>query len=368
MAQDTSGTSVEDTTYAAAVSAAAETAAGAATESAVARSTSDWRERLGSHERPVDVTVVLPAYDEQDSIQGIHDQVVEVLDGTSATYEILFVDDGSSDDTWERIQQVAAADEHVRALRHRRNYGKASALANGFSFARGEIVVTSDADMQYDPEDIVRLLEKLCDGYDVVSAEKVVRRDPLSKRLPSKFFNFFVRTTTGVELHDFNAGLKAYRHEAAEDLVQYGYGELHRFFILLAARRGWSVAEVPVESRYRTTGKSKYGAERYVRGALDFLTVVFLSGYAERPLHLLGGMGLMLSGLGTIGVAVAAWLGLVTYRPLVSIAWLIVSSLAVVTGVQLIAFGLLAEMLHNLEHRVEGRGKISEVVRSPRHA
>ena len=330
---------------------------------AVAQSTSTWRERLGSHERPVDVTVVLPAYNEQDSIQGVHDQVAGVLDATFATYEILFVDDGSTDATWERIQQVAAGDERVRALRHRRNYGKASALANGFAFARGEIVVTSDADMQYDPEDIVRLLEKLCAGWDVVSAEKVVRRDPLSKRLPSKFFNFFVRTTTGVDLHDFNAGLKAYRHEAAEDLIAYGYGELHRFFILLAARRGYSVAEVPVESRYRTTGRSKYGAERYVRGALDFLTVVFLSGYAERPLHLLGGMGLLLCTLGTLGVGAAAWLGLVTYRPLVSIAWLLVSSLAVVTGVQLLAFGLLAEMVHNLEHKSEGRGKISEVVR-----
>jgi glycosyltransferase involved in cell wall biosynthesis len=339
---------------------------GAAAESAAAQSTSNWRKRLGAHDRPVDVSVVLPAYNEEDSIQGIHDQVVQVLDATSATYEILFIDDGSTDATWERIQQVAAADERVRALRHRRNYGKASALANGFAFARGEIIVTSDADMQYDPEDIVRLLEKMCDGWDVVSAEKVVRRDPLSKRIPSKFFNFFVRTTTGVDLHDFNAGLKAYRHDAAEDLIGYGYGELHRFFILLAARRGYSVAEVPVESRYRTTGKSKYGAERYVRGALDYLTVIFLSGYAERPLHLLGGTGLLLCTLGTIGVAAAAWLGLVTHRPLVSIAWLIVSSLAVVTGVQLIAFGLLAEMVHNLEHKSEGRGKISEVVRPTR--
>jgi glycosyltransferase involved in cell wall biosynthesis len=339
---------------------------GAAAESAAAQSTSTWRERLGRIDRPVDVSVVLPAYNEEDSIQGIHDQVVDVLDATSATYEILFIDDGSIDATWERIQQLAATDERVRALRHRRNYGKASALANGFAFARGEIIVTSDADMQYDPDDIVRLLEKLCDGWDVVSAEKVVRRDPLSKRIPSKFFNFFVRSTTGVDLHDFNAGLKAYRHEAAEDLVRYGYGELHRFFILLAARRGWSVAEVPVESRYRTTGKSKYGAERYLRGALDYLTVIFLSGYAERPLHLLGGTGLTLSGFGTLGVIVAAWLGLVTHRPLVSIAWLIVSSLAVVTGVQLIAFGLLAEMVHNLEHKSEGRGKISEVVRPTR--
>ena len=361
MTENAADTPVESRTYAAVLS-----AAGPAAESAVARSTSDWRERLGSHEKPVDVTVVLPAYNEEDSIQGIHDQVVEVLDATSATYEILFVDDGSTDATWERIQQVAASDERVRALRHRRNYGKASALGNGFAFARGEIVVTSDADMQYDPQDIVRLLEKLCDGWDVVSAEKVVRRDPLSKRIPSKFFNFFVRTTTGVDLHDFNAGLKAYRHEAADDLVRYGYGELHRFFILLAARRGWSVAEVPVESRYRTTGRSKYGAERYVRGALDYLTVIFLSGYAERPLHLLGGLGLLMCALGTIGVAVSAWLGLVTYRPLVSIAWLLVSSLAVLTGVQLLAFGLLAEMVHNVEHKGEGRGKISEVVRGDR--
>ena len=365
MTEDREDTAPESTEHAAARSTSAAEPTSAA--STLPRSTSDWRERLGTGERAVDVTVVLPAYNEQDSILGIHDQVVEVLDATSATYEILFVDDGSTDATWERIQQVAAADERVRAIRHRRNYGKASALANAFSFARGEIVVTSDADMQYDPDDIVRLLEKLCDGWDVVSAQKVVRRDPLNKRIPSKVFNFVVRRVTGVELHDFNAGLKAYRHEAAEDLVGYGYGELHRFFILLAALRGWSVAEVPVESRYRTTGSSKYGAERYVRGALDFLTVIFLSGYGERPLHLFGGTGLLLGGLGTVGMATAAWLGLVTHRPLVSIAWLVVSSLMMVSGVLLIALGLLAEMLHNVEHRGEGRGKISEVVRHDYH-
>ena len=261
---------------------------------------------FGGPECPVDVSVILPAYNESESIDGMYGQVVGVLDREDHSFEILFVDDGSTDDTWRRIENLAVKDSRVRAIKHRRNCGKATALANGFTFARGEIMVTSDADMQYDPMDIVRVIEKVRAGYDVVSAYKVIRRDPLSKRLPSKFFNWFVRATSGVELHDFNAGLKAYRFEAADDLVRYGYGELHRFFILLAAQMGYTVAEVPVESLPRTNGHSKYGAERYVRGALDFATVFFLSKYRERPLHFLGSFGLA---LGAIGVAILGYLG-----------------------------------------------------------
>ena len=256
----------------------------------------------------------------------------------------------------------------MRALRHRRNFGKASALANGFQYARGEIMVTSDADMQYDPNDFLRLMAKLEEGYDVVSAYKVVRRDPLSKRIPSWFFNFFVRSMTGVQLHDMNAGLKVFRYQAAEDLIRYGYGELHRFFIVLAARRGYSVAEVPVESLYRTNGSSKYGIERYMRGALDFLTVFFLSGYSERPLHLLGGAGVT---LGALGTATFAFLGVTSFTEHVSMAsrpLFTVAALLVLTGGQLLVFGLLAEMVNNLERSNAGRAKIAQVLRVDRRS
>ena len=167
---------------------------------------------MSGPECPVDVSVILPAYNESETIDEMYAQVVGVLDRQDGSFEVVFVDDGSTDDTWQHIERLARKDRRVRAIRHRRNCGKATALANGFTYARGEIMVTSDADLQYDPNDIVRVIEKVRCGYDVVSAYKVIRRDPLSKRLPSKFFNWFVRTTSGVVLHDFNAGLKAYRY------------------------------------------------------------------------------------------------------------------------------------------------------------
>jgi len=315
-----------------------------------------------SPECPVDITVVLPAYNESESIDGVYAQVVGVLDRQDVSYEILFVDDGSTDDTWTRIESLAARDHRVRALQHRCNCGKATALANGFSFARGEIIVTSDADMQYDPEDIGRLINKVREGYDVVSAYKVIRRDPLSKRLPSKFFNWFVRTTTGVVLHDFNAGLKAYRYEAALDLVRYGYGELHRFFILVAAQMGYRVAEVPVESLPRTNGESKYGAERYLRGGLDYVTVYFLSRYRERPLHFLGGAGAALAGLGSLLFTYLVGAALLTGSSLGDRPSLDVSILLILSGLQLGVFGLLAEMINNVERGQAGRAKISKVI------
>jgi glycosyltransferase involved in cell wall biosynthesis len=323
---------------------------------------------LGAPDDPIDISIILPAFNEEESIVGVYEQVVHVMEGSGYSFEILFVDDGSTDSTWGKIAGIGMADSRVRALRHRRNFGKASALANGFQYGRGEIMVTSDADMQYDPDDILRLIKKIEDGYDVVSAYKVIRRDPLSKRLPSKFFNFFVRKTTGVELHDMNAGLKAFRHQAAEDLIRYGYGELHRFFVVLAARRGYSVAEVPVESLYRKNGQSKYGLERYMRGALDFLTVFFLSGYAERPLHLLGGAGVM---LGLMGTATFAYLGVTSIaertnmaaRPLFTVA-----ALLVLAGGQLLVFGLIAEMINNLERSNAGRSKIAQVLRVDRRS
>lgn len=317
---------------------------------------------LGAPECPVDVTVIFPAYNEGDNVDGSYRQVLQVLDPLDLSYEIIFVDDGSTDDTWARINALGAKDGRVRALRHRRNYGKASALANGFTYARGELIVTTDADMQYDPHDVVRLIEKAREGYDVVSAYKVIRRDPLERRLPSKIFNFVVRSITGVRLHDMNAGLKVYRQNAARDTIRYGYGELHRFFIVLAARSGYSVAEVPVESLPRTNGHSKYGAERYLRGALDFLTAIFLSGFAERPLHLFGKAAFLTTGASVVllgGAVVAALVGGMH-------AWiaplLIVAGGLGVVAVQMLIVGLLAEMINNLGRDSSGLGKVSQVM------
>lgn len=319
-------------------------------------------ESLIEPDAPVDISVILPAYNEEDSVGGIYAQITAVLGETHYSYEIIFIDDGSTDSTWIKLQGLVSGDCRVRALRHRRNFGKASALANGFTFARGNIMVTSDADMQYDPADILRLVDKLVKGgHDVVSAYKVVRRDPLSKRIPSWFFNFFVRSTTGIKLHDINAGLKVFRRDAAEDLIRVGYGELHRFFIIVAARRGYSVSEVPVESLYRTAGRSKYGAERYLRGAMDFLTVYFLSGYGESPLHFFGAMGLW---LGAAGAGILVYLGLTAALLGQSVGWaLVLAVLLMLTSVQLLAVGLIAEMINNLERGNSARSKISQALR-----
>lgn len=317
---------------------------------------------LGAPDDPIDVSIILPAYNETDSVDGMYKQITDLFADEAYSYEILFIDDGSTDDTWPKIRELALKDCRVRALRHRRNFGKASALSNGFAYARGDIMVTSDADMQYDPNDILRLIDKILEGYDVVSAYKVVRRDPLSKRIPSWFFNYFVRLTTDVELHDINAGLKAFRYQAAEDLMRYGYGELHRFFIVLALRRGYRVAEVPVESLYRTSGTSKYGMERYMRGALDYLTVFFLSGYAERPLHFLGSIGIIMEILGTLVFMNIAWTRIATGVAMASNPLMVVSALLILTGVQLLVAGLIAEMINNLERPRNADSKIVEVL------
>jgi glycosyltransferase involved in cell wall biosynthesis len=323
---------------------------------------------LGAPDDPIEVSVILPAYNEEDSIDGVYEQVIGVLEQAGLTFEILFVDDGSTDSTWPRIKSLALQDNRVRGLRHRRNFGKAAALANGFTYARGEIMVICDADMQYDPNDIVRMIDKVIEGWDVATAYKVLRRDPLSKRVASKFFNTFVRMTTGVKLHDINAGLKAFTHQAAEDLVKYGYGELHRFFIIIAAKKGYTVCEVPVESLYRTNGRSKYGMERYMRGALDFMTVFFLAGYGDRPLHLLGAVGAWFLMFGAACFAYLAWLGLFLGQSVGGRPSLILGAIFLIAGIQLLVFGLLAEMINNLDRPQAAGSKIAQVLRIERRA
>ena len=310
---------------------------------------------------PIFASIILPAFNEGEDIAESYREIAGVLDPLGLQYEFIFVDDGSTDGTWDAIRRLAAADPRVRALRHRTNSGKASALANAFAYARGGVVVTCDADLQYDPNDIVRVIDCVLHGFDAVSANKVVRRDPLSKRLPSKVFNFVVRSATGVQLHDMNAGLKAYRLEAARELIRYGYGELHRFFIVILASKGYSVSEVPVESRPRLAGRSKYGIERYTRGAFDFLTVIFLSGYMERPLHLLGGLGLLAGSVGAfILAAVVAARLLVGYTA--GSLFIQLAMLLLIASLQLLVLGLVAEMINNLEHGTQSHGKVAEVL------
>jgi dolichol-phosphate mannosyltransferase len=265
-----------------------------------------------------------------------------VLDGVEPGWEAVFVDDGSTDGTFGALTRLHAAGENVRVVRLRRNFGKAAALAAGFEHSRGEVVVTIDGDGQEDPAEIPRLLAKLEEGFDVVSGWKTRRRDRITRRLLSRLFNAVASRVSGVRLHDVNCGLKAYRAEVVRGLNLYG--ELHRFLPILAHQEGYRVAELPVNHRRRSHGRSRYGLERYLRGFLDLLTVSFMGRYRHRPLHLFGGLGLM---LGFVGFAILVYLTVlkltgeaIGHRPLLTLGVLLV-----VVGMQFFSLGLISELL-----------------------
>ncbi|MBN1852165.1 MAG: glycosyltransferase family 2 protein [Pirellulales bacterium] len=237
------------------------------------------------------LSTVIPVFNEAESLGELYNELNRVASEHGYTMQIIFVDDGSSDASWDVIQELASRDDRVLGIRFRRNFGKAAALAAGFDAAEGEIVVTLDADLQDDPAEIPKLLARLDDHLDVVSGWKQVRRDPWHKRWPSKVFNWLVGWLNGVHLHDHNCGFKAYRREVIHEVRLYG--ELHRFVPVLAASRGFRVGEIPVHHRPRKHGQSKYGISRILKGFLDLLTVKFLTGYGHRPQHVMGAIGLI---------------------------------------------------------------------------
>jgi len=291
----------------------------------------------------VDLTIVIPAYNERDNLRPLYEQLTKVLAGMGRSYELLFVDDGSNDDSFELLSQLHAADAaHVRAVRFRGNFGKSAALSAGFAEARGQIVFTMDADLQDDPAELPAFLAKIEEGYDLVSGWKKVRHDPIGKTLPSKIFNWFTRKLTGVNLHDFNCGFKCYRREVIEAIQVYG--EMHRFVPALAAEYRFRVAEIVVQHHPRRAGKSKYGIERFTRGAADLITILFLTRYFRRPAHLFGAAGFGFSGLGLLTLAYLAGLWFAG-RPIGTRPLLMFGVLLTVVGIQFISLGLLGEMM-----------------------
>jgi dolichol-phosphate mannosyltransferase len=236
------------------------------------------------------LSLVIPVYNERDSLVALHAEISEVAATLSERVEIVFIDDGSKDDSWQIVRELAAKDERVRGIKFRRNFGKAAALAAGFGAAKGATVITMDADLQDDPHEIPHFLAKLREGFDVVSGWKKVRHDPWHKVMPSRVFNKFLSVLTGVHLHDHNCGMKAYRAEALREV--HMYGEMHRFVPVLAAARGFKVGELVIHHRARKFGHSKYGWKRFIKGALDVVTVRLLTGFARRPQHFLGAWGL----------------------------------------------------------------------------
>ncbi len=296
------------------------------------------------------ISIVIPVLNEQASLERLYAELAQVAREQQYAFEIVFVDDGSTDQSWEVIERLAGEDERVRGIQFRRNFGKAAALSAGFAEVRGAVVFTMDADLQDDPQEIPRFLEAMGTEQDVVSGWKKVRHDPWHKVGPSRVFNWLVGVMTGVRLHDHNCGFKCYRREVVEDV--HLYGEMHRFIPVLAASRGWKVGEIVVHHRPREFGHSKYGVTRIVKGFLDLLTVSFLTDYGQRPQHLLGSIGLVCFSLGVFGIAFLSgwWVvsRVVASIPVVHLherALFYYSIVAVLLGAQFMAIGFLAELI-----------------------
>ena len=301
---------------------------------------------------PLALSVVVPIYNEVESIRPLYKRLVEVMDrgplSYRSSYEIILIDDGSSDGSFEVCAEIQSQDPRVRVVQFRRNFGKTAALHAGFNLASGRHLVTIDADMQEDPEDMFRLLEPLNSGYDLVSAWRQHRNDPMAKTLPSRVFNTVVSRITGIRLHDFNCGFKAYNSDVVADL--HLYGEQHRFIPLLAKQLGFRVMEVPVKHRKRRYGKSKFGTKRLLNGYLDFIQVLFLTSYLRRPLRLFGTIGTIFMGIGVLICLYLSWLWLnnisIGTRPLLTLGVLLL-----ITGFQFFSTGLVGEMLRNASYR-----------------
>ncbi|NOR82300.1 MAG: glycosyltransferase [Ardenticatenales bacterium] len=294
----------------------------------------------------VSLSIVAPVYNEASNIRPLYDEITRALEGVAEDYEIILVDDGSTDGGFEIMEALHRVDPRLVVVRFRRNFGQSAAFAAGFNYARGETIVTLDADLQNDPADIPLLLSKLAEGYDVVAGWRKNRKDNIVRRIPSVFANWLIARTTGVHLHDTGCSLRAYRREVIENIRLYG--EMHRFVPALASWVGITLAEVPVNHRPRTQGVAKYGRfglDRSFRVILDLVTVYFLLGFFGRPMHLFGGVGLI---SGTLGVIIGLYLSAVKVftgqdigdRPL-----LLLAVLLAIIGVQFLAMGLLGEIL-----------------------
>lgn len=290
-----------------------------------------------------DISVVIPLFNEAPSLPELHQQLASVIAETGLAAEFIFVDDGSLDGSFATLQRLHQQDRRVKVVQFRRNYGKSAALAEGFSLARGRYIVTMDADLQDDPREIPGLIATLEQGFDLVSGWKKERHDPFIKRVSSKLFNRVTSLLTGVNLHDINCGLKIYRREVVKSINVYG--QRHRFLPVLAAAQGFVAGEKVVRHHARKHGKSKFGPSRFVSGMLDLVTLLFLSRYVKRPLHLFGGLGLLCFVAGFILSLILTYQRLVHQIYLTNRPILFLGIALIIVGTQFISLGLLGEMI-----------------------
>ena len=302
-----------------------------------------------SDELMPELSVVIPLYNEVENIPELYRQLTEVLERMGRPYEIIIVDDGSQDGSFQALAELHARDPRLKVVRFRRNYGQTAGFAAGFERARGKWIITMDADLQNDPADIPRLIAKAEEGYDVVSGWRLHRQDDLlTRKIPSRVANWLIARVTGVYLHDYGCSLKVYHRDVVKNIRLYG--EMHRFVPAVASSVGITVAEVPVNHRARTRGQSKYGGlrktlARTTKVFLDMLTVRFLLSYSTRPIHIFGGLGLVLSGLGVLLGLYLTFEKLVMGHNIGSRPLLLLAVLLVILGVQMISIGLLSEVL-----------------------
>ena len=305
-------------------------------------------------EDQLELSVVIPIYNEQDNIEQLYRDLKQVLEGLAKSYEIVAVDDGSTDSSFEVLRELHRGDDLLKVVRLRRNFGQAAAFAAGFDRAVGEIIVSMDADLQFDPADISKLLDKISEGYDIVSGWRSDRQETyLTRRLPSMAANWLISRITGVELHDYGCSLKAYRSEVIRNVRLYG--ELHRFIPALASSIGVHLAEVPVSHYPRRHGKSKYDLSRTLTVILDLLTVKFLLSYATRPMHVFGLLGMLSFAVGTVIAAYLSFIRLFLGSPIANRPLLFLAILLIFVGVQLVTMGLLGELTIRTYHEAQGK-------------
>jgi glycosyltransferase involved in cell wall biosynthesis len=315
---------------------------------------------MGVRDARCDLSVVIPVLDEAPNLRSLYKSLRASLDGTVDDWEIVFVDDGSRDDSFEVLKEIASADRRLRVLRFGRRFGQTAALSAGFRESAGQVIVTMDADLQNDPRDIPALLEKVGEGYDVVSGWRRERKDPfLSRRVPSFLANWLVSRVTGLQLHDYGCALKAYRREIVENLNLYG--EMHRFIPAVASWQGVTVAEIPVAHHPRRAGKSKYGLSRTLRVVLDLVNLKFLLSYLTGPIQLFGKLGLLALAMGWLCALLVLYLRLAHGVDMTGNPGLYLAVLLAVIGIQFVTIGLLAEMMMRTYH--ESQRKPTYVVR-----
>lgn len=288
-------------------------------------------------------SIVLPVYNESGSLKELHESLTKVMRSLHEKYEIIFINDGSTDNSLEVLKKLKQKDGKIIIINFRRNFGQSAAMKAGFDHAKGKIIIAMDADLQNDARDIPRMIKKIKEGYDVVTGWRKRRHDPLSKKIPSKFSNWLHRKITGINMHDSGCSLKAYRKECLDGIELYG--EMHRYIPAMIAQKGYKITEIPVIHHQRKHGQSKYGVTRLLKGSLDLLDLAFWTRYAARPLHVFGGLGMLFSG---VGAALGIILGVLRIMGKISLRDSVLPLLAAllfIIGIQFLVFGILADIM-----------------------